>query len=159
MDKRKQFLRAAFTAACGGEPVSARWGRGRELGWKFPFASLMEYLRQNNFAMKRGLLGTQLGALLVLNSRMQALEKAEVPWRHHLMVGSHDRACVQRKGRPGKSSGTWLIFITLGSCGKSEASQFLIATRGSSSHALETSLCAPPLCNHTGPHASKKRCN
>lgn len=71
------------------------------------------------------------------------------------MVGSHDRACIQRKGRPGKSSGTWLIFITLGSCGKSEASQFLIATRGSSSHALETSLCEPPLCNHTGPQASK----
>lgn len=33
-----------------------------------------------------------------LNSRMQALEKAEVPWRHHLMVGSHDRACIQGRG-------------------------------------------------------------
>lgn len=57
--------------------------------------------------------------------------------------------------RKGKSSGMWLIFITLGSCGKSEASQFLIAMRGSSLHALKTSLCAPPLCNHAGPQASK----
>lgn len=37
-----------------------------------------------------------------LNSGMQALEKAQVPWRHHLMVGSHDRGMHSMKGETGE---------------------------------------------------------
>lgn len=58
-------------------------------------------------------------------------------------------ACIQGRRRQGKYSGISLIFITLGSCGKLEAPQFLIATKGSSLHALKT------LYNLTGPQASK----
>lgn len=39
--------------------------RGAESWVEVPSATVMQYLRQNNFAMERGLLGTQVGALSV----------------------------------------------------------------------------------------------
>lgn len=130
-------------------------GEGAESWVEVPFATVMQHLRQNNFAMKRGLLRTLLGALSVSTAGCR-------PWKRLKSLGgiiswwvAMTGTCIQGRGRPGKSSGIWLIFVTLGSCGKSEAPQFLIAMQGSSLHALRTSLCAPLLYNLTGPQASK----